>query len=114
MRYNSAVAQDRQDKDIISQLADRGQEALGKIGDLNLPGGQKLLQSANQLKERADELQRRLRGLDALEQRVDALEKKVDQLSKGKSSPARKTTTRRTSAPKPAAKPKPTGSGGNA
>jgi hypothetical protein len=45
---------------------------------------------------------------------VDALEKKVDQLSKGKSSPARKTTTRRTSAPKPAAKPKPTGSGGNA
>jgi TolA-binding protein len=113
LRYNSAVAQDDR-QDIISQLADRGQEALGKIGDLNLPGGQKLLQSANQLKERADELQRRLRGLDALEQRVDALEKKVDQLSKGKSSPARKTTTRRTSAPKPAAKPKPTGSGGNA
>ena len=110
MGYNSAVAQDDR-QDIISQLADRGQEALGKIGDLNLPGGQKLLQSANQLKERADELQRRLRGLDALEQRVDALEKKVDQLSKGKSS---KTTTRRTSAPKPAAKPKPTGSGGNA
>ena len=111
MGYNSAVAQDDR-QDIISQLADRGQEALGKIGDLNLPGGQKLLQSANQLKERADELQRRLRGLDALERRVDALEKKVDQLSKGKS-PARKTTTRRTSAPK-AAKPKPTGSGGNA
>jgi DNA repair ATPase RecN len=113
--YNSAVAQnpDRQDKDIISQLADRGQEALGKIGDLNLPGGQKLLTSANQLKERADELQRRLRGLDALERRVDALEKKVDQLSKAKSSPARKPTTRRTSASK-AAKPKPTGSGGNA
>jgi len=112
--YNSAVAQDpdRQDKDIISQLADRGQEALGKIGDLNIPGGQKLLTSANQLKERADELQRRLRGLDALERRVDALEKKVDQLSKA-ASPARKTTTRRTSAPK-ADKPKPTGSGGNA
>ena len=79
--YNNAVAQDDR-QDIISQLADRGQEALGKIGDLNLPGGQKLLQSANQLKERADELQRRLRGLDALERRVDALEKKVDQLSK--------------------------------
>ena len=112
MGYNSAMAQDREDKDIISQLADRGQEALGKIGDLNLPGGQKLLQTANQLKERTDELQRRLRGLDALERRVDALEKKVDQLSKAKS-PARKTTARRTSAPK-AAKPKPTGSGGNA
>ena len=64
MGYNSAVAQDDR-QDIISQLADRGQEALGKIGDLNLPGGQKLLQSANQLKERADELQRRLRGLAA-------------------------------------------------
>ena len=114
MGYNSAVAQDRNDKDIISQLADRGQEALGKIGDLNIPGGQKLLTSANQLKERADELQRRLRGLDALERRVDALEKKVDQLSKAKSSPARKQTTRRTSAPKAKPKPKPTGSGGNA
>jgi DNA repair ATPase RecN len=109
--YNSVVAQDR-GPDIISQLADRGQEALGKIGDLNLPGGQKLLQSANQLKERADELQRRLRGLDALERRVDALEKKVDQLSKAKASPARKTTTRRTSASK--ASPKPKNSGGNA
>ena len=110
MGYNSVVAQDR-GPDIISQLADRGQEALGKIGDLNIPGGQKLLQSANQLKERADELQRRLRGLDALEQRVDALEKKVDQLSTAKSS-SRKTTTRGTSAPK--AKPKPKSSGGNA
>ena len=110
MGYNSAVAQDDR-QDIISQLADRGQEALGKIGDLNLPGGQKLLQSANQLKERADELQRRLRGLDALEQRVDALEKKVDQLSKGKASSSRKPTTRRTSAAKP--KPKPKSSGGN-
>ena len=109
--YNSAVAQDQNRQDIISQLADRGQEALGKIGDLNLPGGQKVLQSANQLKERADELQRRLRGLDALERRVDALEKKVDQLSKGKS--AAKPKPKRTSAPK-AAKPKPSGSGGNA
>jgi hypothetical protein len=108
--YNRAVAEQR-GQDIFSRLADRGEDVIGRIGDLNLPGGQKLLETANQLRERADELQRRLRGLDALERRVDALEKKVDEFPKTGLS-ARKTTTRRTAASK--AKPKPKSSGGNA
>jgi hypothetical protein len=58
-------------QDILNRLAERGEDVIGRIGDLNLPGGQKLMETANQLKERADELQRRLRGLDALEQRVE-------------------------------------------
>lgn len=88
-------------QDLFSRLADRGEEVIGKIGDM--PGAQRLLESASVLKERADELQKRIRGLDALERRVAALERKVDQLSK--SSGAKKPgTTKRTTRAKP--KPK--------
>ena len=48
-------------QDIISRLADRGEDVIGRINEL--PGAQKFIESANQLKERADELQRRLRGI---------------------------------------------------
>ncbi len=90
------MAQQRS-QDLFSRLADRGEEVIGKLGDI--PGAQRLLESANVLKERADELQKRLRGLDALERRVAALERKVDQLSKssGPKKPAAKPTTK----PKP-------------
>jgi hypothetical protein len=88
------MAQQRS-QDLFSRLADRGEEVIGKLGDM--PGAQRLLESAGVLKDRADELQKRIRGLDALERRVAALERKVDQLSKS-SSGAKKTTR---------AKPKP-------
>lgn len=84
-------------QDLFSRLADRGEEVIGKLGDI--PGAQRLLESANVLKERADELQKRLRGLDELERRVAALERKVDQLSK--SSGPRKPAAKRTTKPKP-------------
>ena len=90
------MAQQRS-QDIFSKLADRGEEVIGKLGDM--PGAQRLLDSANTLKERADELQRRLRGLDALELRVAALERKVDQLSK--SSVPKKPAPKRATKPKP-------------
>ena len=102
------MAESGQDKDIISQLADRGQDALARLQDM--PGAQRFIESANQMRERAEELQKRLRGLDALERRVDSLEKKVDELSKSKASSSGKATTRRTTS----AKPKAPGSGGNA
>ena len=90
------MAQQRS-QDLFSRLADRGEEVIGKLGDM--PGAQRLLESANVLKDRADELQKRLRGLDALERRVAALERRVDQLSKasGPTKPAPKRTTK----PKP-------------
>ena len=71
-------------QDILNRLADRGEVVIGRISEM--PGAQRLAESALQLRERADELQRRLRGLEALERRVDALERKVDELSKPKSS----------------------------
>ncbi|HVD12249.1 MAG TPA: hypothetical protein VNB46_03350 [Gaiellaceae bacterium] len=87
-------------QDIISRLADRGEDVLGRITEL--PGAQRLVETTNQLKERADEMQKRLRGLEALERRVDALERKVDQLSSG--GPKKAAAARRTSPAKP--KPK--------
>jgi cell division septum initiation protein DivIVA len=87
-------------QDLFSKLADRGEDVIGRINELNIPGSQKLVESANQLRDRADELQRKLRGLDALERRVDALEKKVDELSRA-STGAKQTTTKRTTPAKP-------------
>jgi len=90
------MAQERS-QDLFSRLADRGEEVIGKLGDI--PGAQRLLESANVLKERADELQKRIRGLEALERRVATLERKVDQLSKPDS--PKKPAARRTTKPKP-------------
>jgi|SRR5512133_4307463 TolA-binding protein len=91
-------------QDLFSKLQAQGEDMIGRINDLNIniPGGQKLVETANQLKERLDEVQRRLRGLDVLERRVDALEKKVDELSRSAS--GAKATTKRTAQTKP--KPK--------
>jgi BMFP domain-containing protein YqiC len=91
------MAQQPRTQDVFSRLADRGEEVIGKLGEM--PGAQRLLESANALKERADELQKKIRGLDALEARVAALERKVEGLSKspGPKKPAAKRTTK----PKP-------------
>lgn len=92
-------------QDLLSKLADRGEDVIGRISDM--PGAQRVLESANVLKERVDDMQKKMRGLDALERRVAALEKKVDQLSRGggttRSRGTRKaSTSRRTTKPKPA------------
>jgi uncharacterized protein YoxC len=91
-------------QDLFSKLAAQGEDMIGRINDLNvnIPGSQKLMDTANQLKERLDDVQRRLRGLDVLERRVDALEKRVDQLSA--SAGGGKATTKRTTETK--SKPK--------
>ncbi len=95
-------------QDLLSRLADRGEEVIGKLGDM--PGAQRLLESATVLKDRADELQKRVRGLDALEQRVAALERKLDQISKlDGTSRSRSSTAKKPGAAKRTtrAKPKP-------
>ncbi len=91
------MAQQQRTQDVFSRLADRGEEVIGKLGDM--PGAHRLLESANGLKERADELQKKIRGLDALEGRVAALERKVEGLSK--SSGPKKPAAKRTTKPKP-------------
>lgn len=71
-------------KDLITRLADAGEEAIQRIG--SAPGGDRLVGAVNGLRDRVDEMQKRLRGLDAVEKRLTTVEKRLDKLEgKGKS-----------------------------
>src|ERR671930_1782850 len=94
----------REPKDLLSMLADRGEEAIQRLADA--PGADRVLGAAQALRDRLDEMQKRVRGIDALERRVAELEKRVDALS------APSTTRKRTTVSKPRAR-KPA-SGGSA
>ena len=72
--------------EIVSKLADRGEEALQKIAGTQ--AAQKLLDALNGLRGRIDELQRRVSGVEALEKRVADLEKRLQKLSKEPAKPA--------------------------
>jgi hypothetical protein len=83
------MAQPRK-QDLLSKLADRGEQVVGRITDL--PGAKALLDQAAGMTKRMDELQRRLRTLDPLEKRVTAIERRLDQLE-GKGTRSRTTRT---------------------
>jgi hypothetical protein len=100
----------REPKDLLTMLADRGEEAIQRLSDA--PGADRLLGAAQALRDRMDEMQKRIRGIDALEKRVAELEKRVEALSAPSS--RRSTTTRkRTTTSKPRTR-KPASGGGNA
>ena len=80
----------REPKDLLTMLADRGEEAIQRLSDA--PGADRLLGAAQALRDRMDEMQKRLRGIDALEKRVAELEKKVEALS-APSTPKKTTTS---------------------
>ena len=80
------------DKDFVTRLADKGEEALHRLAEL--PGGQKAMTAVNDLRTRVDELAKKVRGLDTLEARVVKLEKEVAALRKPKA-PARRSTPRK-------------------
>jgi heparin binding hemagglutinin HbhA len=86
--------------EIVSKLADRGEEALQKIA--STPAAQKLFDALTGLRVHIDELQRRVSGVEALEKRVADLEKKVKALSKGQAPAAKKPAARKAPAKKPA------------
>ncbi len=95
----------QQNKDLLSRLADRGEQVVGRITDL--PGAKNLVDRTTTLAKRLDEVQKRLRSLDPLEKRVASMERRLAKLE-GKST-ARKPATRRTASsakPKAATKPK--------
>jgi hypothetical protein len=69
----------REPKDLLTMLADRGEEAIQRLSDA--PGAERLLGAAQALRDRLDELQKRMRGIDVLERRVAELEKRVEALS---------------------------------
>lgn len=95
----------REPKDLLTMLADRGEEAIQRLSDA--PGADRLLGAAQALRDRMDEMQKRIRGIDALEKRVAELEKKVEALS----TPSKSATTRKRTT---ASKPRKASSGGNA
>jgi hypothetical protein len=74
------MAKGQKDKDVLSRLADRGEEALNKLGDL--PGGTKALKALNELRERVDDLGKKVRGIDRLEARIGTLEKELAALKR--------------------------------
>mgnify|MGYP000480484935 CR=1 FL=1 len=86
-------------KDILSRVQDLGAEALNRLGEI--PGGQKLVEMANETRTRLDDLSKRVRGLEELEQRVAKLEQQLTAKAKPA---ARKPAARKPAARKPAAK----------
>jgi TolA-binding protein len=83
----------QKNKDLLSRLADRGEQVVGRISDL--PGAKTLLDRTTQLAKSLDEVQKRLRSLDPLEKRVTSIEKRLDKLE-GKGTTGKRATTRRT------------------
>src|SRR5262245_6256748 len=69
-----------QQKDVVSRLADRGEEALQRLSEL--PGGKRALQAFNDLRARTDEMSKKVRGIDDLEARVAKLEKELAALKR--------------------------------
>jgi len=65
----------RTPKDIISRLADAGEEALHKMPDI--PVASRLMEATSTMRERLDDLTKKVRGIDALEKRVAKLEKQL-------------------------------------
>ncbi len=84
---NTDKARSPFDKDLVSRLADAGEEALQRLSEL--PGGQKALTAVNDLRSRVDEMAKKVRGIDALDARVAKLEREVAALKKPKSPPRR-------------------------
>jgi hypothetical protein len=102
------MARRRQQKDVITRLAETGEEALHRLADL--PGGTRVVEAATVLRKQVDDLTKRIRSLDPLERRVTELERRLDALSKPpRTTATRKTTTTRgTTARKPATRPRKT------
>jgi hypothetical protein len=87
-------------KDLLTRLADAGEDAISRLGEA--PGMKGVTGFANTTRDRLDELTKKVRGIDALEKRVAKLEKRLDEMSGTKSSTKRTgSTAKKTPAQKP-------------
>ncbi len=87
-------------KDLLSRLADAGEEAIQKLADM--PGAQRAVDAAGGLRDRLDELQKRVRGIEELERRVAKLEtgaRRAQARRAGKPKPKPKTAPRKPARP---------------
>jgi hypothetical protein len=90
-----------QQKNLVSRLADAGEEAIQRLADA--PGADRVMGAMTSMRERMDDMQKKLRGMDALEKRVVTLERRLDKLEGKKSSSTRSvasTTARKSSSSK--------------
>jgi hypothetical protein len=71
-------------KDFLSRLADRSEEAIGRVGEL--PGAGRVMETLNGFRERLDDMQRRMRGIESLDRRVADLEARLDRFEGGRAS----------------------------
>jgi DNA anti-recombination protein RmuC len=90
----------QKNKDLLSRLADRGEQVVGRITDL--PGAKGLVDRTTALAKGLDDVQKRLRSLGPLEKRVASIEKRLDKLE-GKSTAGKRPATRRTTSARTAA-----------
>jgi hypothetical protein len=102
-----------QQKDVVTRLSDKGEDALQRIGDL--PGGKLMLKAMADVRGGIDELTTKLRRIDPLERRVASIEKRLDSLEgpKAKTTASKRTSTARKPATRAKPKPKASSNGGS-
>jgi hypothetical protein len=73
---------------LVSRLADAGEEAIQRLG--NAPGGDRLVGAVNALRERVDDMQKNMRAIATIEKRLDSIERRLDKVEgKSTSTPSR-------------------------
>lgn len=93
-RRKAPPSRAKAEKDLVTRLADVGEEALHRLTEL--PGGKRAATAFNELRARVDELGKKVRGFDELEARIAKLEKQVAELK-----PKRRTSRSRSTAKRP-------------
>ncbi len=80
-----------EDKDVISRIADAGEDALRRL--LSIP--RRIVEGTmDDVRDRLNDAASKLRKIDPLDSRVAALEKRLDSLEKPEKAGARAATTR--------------------
>ena len=83
----------KQKQDILSIIADKGEEALSRVAGSQTTT--RMFESVSGLRTRMDDVQKKVRGLDELEKRVVKLEKQLADIQKPKPKAKPKTTRSR-------------------
>ena len=87
-------------KDLLTRLADAGEEALHRLADA--PGADRVFGAVSSMRDRLDEMQKRVMGLEGIERRVAELERRLEKVqggakpasSRGAASGAKRSTSR--------------------
>jgi hypothetical protein len=92
-RYRPGMAGTRktQDKDVISELADIGEDVLRRLVDIPR---RMVIRTKDGVGERLHGVATKLRAIDPLNGRVDAIERRLDSLEQPKKTTARAASTR--------------------